>query len=424
MRKEILLLNIIIMLTFILTGCWDARELNTLGINLVMGIDIENDNIIITSEVIKPSALKSESGKGKEITVKYIQGVGKSVFEAIRNATLDFDRKLFVSHTKVYIIGEELAKKGMTDYIDFLQRDQEHRETAYLVVAKGSKAYDVMGISGGIEDIPGNYILRLIENQKYTSKITQITLFEYLRNYYDVGRQPILGVIEKKEKKLANKPEDTIADKSKGAVHEISSEGTAAFHKEKLVGYLNGEETRGLNFIIGKVKDGVIAFPTPITNIDEYSTPTPPSPSEAASISKAINPMSTVEIVKTKTKNDIEIVDGEIMFKTKIDLRGIVGEVIGDLDISKEEGLEVLQNACAKEIKKEVEKAFFKAQKDLKSDIFGFGTLFHRKYPKEWAKIKDNWHDIFQEANLDVEVNVNIVRTGLINVPTKRIKGK
>ena len=167
MGRKRLLLNIIIILAFILTGCWDARELNTLGISLVMGIDIENDNIVITSEVIKPSALKPEGGKGQETTVKYIQGVGKSIFEATRNVTLNFDRKLFVSHTKVYIIGEELAKKGMIDYIDFLQRDQEHRETAYLVIAKGSKAYDVMGISSGIEDIPGNYILQLIENKKY-----------------------------------------------------------------------------------------------------------------------------------------------------------------------------------------------------------------------------------------------------------------
>ncbi len=58
-----------------------------------------------------------------------------------------------------------------------------------------------MGIAAGLEEIPGNYILKLINNFKYNPKAVNVNLAEYLRHFYDMGRQPVLGIIEKKGKK-------------------------------------------------------------------------------------------------------------------------------------------------------------------------------------------------------------------------------
>ncbi len=61
-----------------------------------------------------------------------------------------------------------------------------------------------MGVAAGLEEIPGNYILKLVENFRYNPKTVNVNLAEYLRHFYDMGRQPVLGIIERKEKK-ANK---------------------------------------------------------------------------------------------------------------------------------------------------------------------------------------------------------------------------
>lgn len=45
-----------------------------------------------------------------------------------------------------------------------------------------------------------------------------------------------------------------------------------------------------------------------------------------------------------------------------------------------------------------------KAPDKFKSDIFGFGEVIYRSYPKEWKRLEPNWPQEF--ANLKVNVNV------------------
>ncbi|NMB27629.1 MAG: Ger(x)C family spore germination protein [Tissierellia bacterium] len=420
MIKKVLLLNIIIMVALVLIGCWNARELNALGIALIMGLDFENDKVLLTAEVIEPVPAREKSSMGKGTTVTYVQGIGDNLFDAFRDITLKFDRKLYIAHNKVIIFGEEFAKKSSINDIDLLVRDHEQRETAYLLIAKDSKAYEVMGIAAGLEEIPGNYVLELVENFKYNPKAINIKLAEYLKYFYDMGRQPVLGIIEKKEKKQINKIEKPSSNKE----YQLSIVGAAAFNKEELVGYLNGVETKGFNFIMGRVKTGIVTFPTPNTSVDGSSTPTPSVESDISLKRPTKIHMSTMDIVKLKTKKDVEIIDNNIILKVKVKLRCSLEEVAGDIDISKEENIKEVEKACSEEIKRGVGNTLLKAQKEFKSDIFGFGSVFHRKYPKEWEKIKGNWNDIFAEADFQIEVKTDVIRTGLINTPISRVKGK
>ncbi|WP_352405120.1 Ger(x)C family spore germination protein [Sporanaerobacter acetigenes] len=419
MKKNLALLILSIFWIPIFSGCWGANELDTLGIVTATGLDIENDEIVATFEVIKlnPSS-KSSSPSGPE-NAKYIQARGKTIFEAARNASLKFDRRIYLSHDQVYVFGEEFAKKGLTDYMDFLQRDHECRETAYLLVSKGSKAYEVMGISSGAEDLQGIYIGDMMKNSKNTSKAIAVNISEYFRNYYDAGIQPVLGIVEKKEKKHEKDMELKNKDK-----YEISVEGSAMFNREKLVGYLNGEETRGYNFVRDKVDNATIEFSTVSLDIDSISVPTPKAGGTIDNKDSQIKEYTVVEIIKSKTKNEVEIQDGKIVLKTNVKIRGTIGEELGNIDTSQEKVADAIEEACSKEIKRQIEKAILKAQKEYKVDIFGYGTLFHIKYPKEWEKIKDNWNDMFSEAEFKVDVNTEIIRTGLVNTPSNKVKGE
>ena len=73
-----MLLFMLILMTIIQTGCWNARELNTLGITLVMGIDVEGDDILLTAEIIEPTPAKVETSKDKSEAVRYVQGRGSN----------------------------------------------------------------------------------------------------------------------------------------------------------------------------------------------------------------------------------------------------------------------------------------------------------------------------------------------------------
>ena len=67
MRKKILFINILVTIAIALTGCWNAMELNALGITLVLGLDFENDKVIVTAEIIEPVPAKEKSVPSKGI---------------------------------------------------------------------------------------------------------------------------------------------------------------------------------------------------------------------------------------------------------------------------------------------------------------------------------------------------------------------
>ena len=407
MKKKIILTILIAIQMILLTGCWSSKEINELGIVTMLTIDIEDGEIIVTAEVIVPKPPMGSTESGKKESAKYVQGRGKSLFEAVRNTTLQFDRRLYLAHNQIFILSEEFAREGLAEYTDFILRDHELRETAQLLVAKGGKAYELMGISGGIEELSGAYIESLVKNIKFNSKAVSVTLTDYMRNYYDVEIQPVLGKIEKKEmtiEKIKGKKEKTTG---------LTIEGASVFNRGKLVGFLNGD--RGYNFVRNKIQGGVIEFPTPQT-----------SKARSTITSKILkgNGNTVVEITRSKTKNDIEVHDGKIILKTQVKITGMLGEETGNIDTSNAEVLKLLEKSCSNQVKRQIEKVIKKVQDEYSTDIFGYGKQYHRKDSKGWNKIRNNWDDIFAHAEVLIDVNTEIVRTGLVNKPSSKVKGK
>lgn len=53
-------------------------------------------------------------------------------------------------------------------------------------------------------------------------------------------------------------------------------------------------------------------------------------------------------------------------------------------------------------------------QKQLKSDILGFGTAVYREYPKQWNNYyKKNWDEEFPKVKVKVTCDVRISEVGL-----------
>ncbi|NMA15164.1 MAG: hypothetical protein GX930_08020 [Clostridia bacterium] len=67
-------------------------------------------------------------------------------------------------------------------------------------------------------------------------------------------------------------------------------------------------------------------------------------------------------------------------------------------------------------MKKEVLSAWEKARQ-YNTDIFGFGEAVHKKYPKQWEEIEDEWDDYFPEIKLSLEVEAKLRRSGMTTKP-------
>ncbi len=404
-KNKIIILAYILMSSILLTSCIGSRELQTLAIVTAIGLDREGEEVLITCEIINPttaSSLMSSSPTSSTNNIVFAQGKGRTVFEAIRDIPLHFDRKLFFSHSNVLILGEEFAKRGITEFMDIFLRDNEPRENLYMVVAKGVMAYEIMGVRGELSQSAGNYIYDIIENFKYNGKCVEMTMSEYYRYYYDVSNEPVIGVVEKIEKKVID--EERKKDTPTKYILDIS--GGAALKRDYLLGYFSEDEIFGYNFITNGIKGGLITFKTP------------KGLTKGAAIIGKEGEFTSVEIFYAKTKRNIEITEGKILLNIDVKLRAGLGEESKAVDVGNLEVIHILEEASSKEVKRLISATMDKGQKQFKQDNFSIGEIVHQQHPEVWKEISKDWNSIFPEISYKVNVEIDIVKTGIINVPS------
>ena len=413
LRKIVLFIYLIIISTTLSScvGKFGGKEINKIAIVTSMALDYEDEMFIVTCEVANPqlNSNSNESLGSAELSLfSYPQGRGNSVSQAINSISLHFDKQLFLSHSNLLFIGEDLAKKGIGQGIDFFLRDNGPREDMYVVVVKEGKAYDAIGVRAGSGKSSRNYLYAILNNFPSNGKSMNIQLSEYFRYFYDEGNYPVLGVVQvEKEKKLdaesqEKEPMEKILDVSGGAV----------LKKDKLLGYFDSNEMMGYNFIVNELREGLISFEAPesIKN-------------NKLGIGTA-GKFITINILNSNTKNNIAIEDGKVHLTINIKNKVSIDEINENIDINMPNAISLMEEVCSEKIKEKVSLALEKAKNEFKGDCFGIGMAFHRQYPELWKSISGQWHSIFSEISYDINVETTIVKMGLINTPANERKRK
>lgn len=383
--KKIISTILCIILLLMLPGCWNRRELSTLAIVQAVGIDrTEDGQINVSLQILKPSAIKtstSEKASGTK-SVWVVTSKGETIFDAIRNAALQTDRKSYFSHNTVYVLSERIAKEGIRDELDLLSRDPELRQSPFVFISK-TKAEDIIRSEHEQEKIPGQAIEKLAKLSFATSKIPKVQLIDLLKN-------------------LASKTNDSIipgitivkGDPEAGAKNVVKLDGTAIFKSDKLIGWFDAKETRGVLWIRGEVKSGIVVVPTPG---DETKK-------------------SGIEIIKATSRIVPERVDGNLVLTINVEAMGNLGEQMSTVDLGKPEPFKELEEKTSMVIEEEIYSAIDKAQR-WEVDLFEFGTEVHRQFPKEWPLLEKNWREEFQKLQVNVVIDTELRWTGFIKQP-------
>lgn len=406
--KKLTIILYIIISSIFLSSCVSevgGREIEKIAIATSIGIDYENEKVVITCEVASPSVNNSSGSSVPSSPISkgfvYPQGRGDTVRDAINNINLHFDKKIFLAHSNLLIIGEEFAKRGITDLMDFFMRDNEPREDMYVVVAKEAKAYDIIGVRAGLGRATGNYLYDILNNFPYNAKSINISFAEKYRYFYDIGNNPVIGVVWLEEVKAFD-IEERRAMQTKIV---LNATGGAALRRERLWGYFTGDEMIGFNFIVDEIRGGSIVFRTPDGSKEDIS------------IIGQEGKFTTVNILRSKTKNKISVNDGKIHLTINVKLRGELNEINQAIDVGNSQTILRIENACSQKVKELISATLNKGQKEFKQDNFSIGVAVHEQYPKLWKEISENWQDIFPEISFDVNVETTIVKSGLINTP-------
>ncbi|WP_313894094.1 Ger(x)C family spore germination protein [Psychrobacillus sp.] len=386
MKKGIVILLI---LSVVLSGCWNRRELNELAITMAIGIDKLEDEYLVSAQVVVPAEVSASGGKGGS-PVTLVQGRGETVYEAIRKMTKGSPRKIYPGHLRILILGESLAKEGIGNPLDLISRDWEFRSDFYVVIAKDSTAEELLNIQTPLESIPANKMFNTLKTSEENWAATVgVTLDQLIINLRSDGKEAVLtglvatGQIEKGSSKQNVETVTPAAN--------IQFDDLAAFKDDKLVGWLTEDESRAYSDIMNLVKSTVGTISCP---------------EEGKANLEVLRFKSDV---KGNVKNGIPEVDIGIQIEAN------VGAIECPIDITIPESLEALEKIYEKEVEKTIKDSITSVQEKYEADIFGFGNAIHRSNPKEWKTMKKEWNEYFIDLVVNTKVDVKIIKTGTVS---------
>ncbi|WP_432661858.1 Ger(x)C family spore germination protein [Wukongibacter baidiensis] len=388
MKRTFILFFILIIFTPSLTGCWSSREINEISIASALGIDKSDEGYLVTVQLINPGEIAAQATSTRTPVTTY-RTSGESILEAMRKLTLETPRKIYLSHLRLLVFGEDFAKDGIGKSLDFLSRDHEMRADYYIAVAKNVTAGELLDVLTPVEKIPANKIFSSLEmsTQSWASTY-DVQLDELISSLISDGSNPVLtGIIIKGDSNVGN---DVRNVEKVDSPTTIQLRYIAGFKKDKLVGWLSEEESIGYNYIMDHITSTIVTVPWP----------------EDGKVS--------IELIRTNASIKGIVEDGQPKIDIEVWAEGNVGDVQSKVDLSKTENIYSLEKVVGEKIKSQMEAAIKRAQEDFESDIFGFGDVIHRVDPNLWKELKDNWDKEFKKLEVNIKVNAKIRRLGTI----------
>jgi spore germination protein KC len=385
--KKIVAVLMTLVLIITLVSCKGAKhEINKLAVVLAVGFDLTRDNkYLFTVQVLNTEKESSSSSMGQnkneqqnpsDVIVYSMEG--ETPNDAITKLNRQLANTLFFGHTKYTVIGNDLAQAGMALFVDEALRGYDRRVDSILLVTEG-RAQDIVKIVTNEDKIPANVVNGLIKNQANCGYIPVVSRMNFANALYSKTAAPTLGVIRLRENN-GNK------------VFDLG--GTAVFNKDKLVGYMDINQTRGMQWINGKVKNGNIAVSLPNNNFVDFYILTG----------------------KSKIKSKME--NGELVIEIKIKEEGNIQTITMPVDPMKDyKIMDKFSEIQGDAIEKEAILALQAAQKKYKLDIFDFSGVIKRDNPEYWNKIQKNWSDVFPNLKVKIYVDAKVRRPGLISKP-------
>lgn len=389
MRKIIISLVLILLLT----GCWNYKELNNYCIVTGIAIDKADNGKYEVSFLISNSINNNSDTKDSESKIVVYSGKGKSIYEAIKNIGLITPKELYIGHTSILIISDEIAKEGVSNVIDFFVRFPEVRKDFFVILARDCKAKDALKVTTPLSSFPSQNIY---ENISSTSELQGVV--------YALDFNHMLEILLNKGQNITINSIKILGNKKKGSSNEnlestqpkamIKLDTLGIFKNDKFVKWTTKDESRGINILNNEMEEMYIT----IKYNDGYIV---------------------LKTESLKSKSKVKLINNSPAVDINIKAKTIITEVDSNIDLTDVNTTIKIQKLAEKELVRIVNKAINLA-KDEKTDILGFGELFYKKYPKYFKSVENNWHnDILPNVKTKVKCIINIDSKGTAKTSIK-----
>ena len=466
-KKFLIILLVIVITAFFLTNFSSIYTIDDYAYVIAMGLDNSDDSDLILSLQI---AIPAGSSKGSESSSSQSSS---SIVSTVKckninggvNLINDYlGQKLNLSYCKAMVFSEDIAKKGIGNYICTATNDIEIRPSCDIIVSKCSALDYITNSKPLLENLSSKYYEIASSSQKDTGLTRTISLMSFYNRYYDSLCEPYapLSSIEESNESgkanqtsqanqanqlnQANKAEqinsnasinkkesesnsedaknevqgktldsDKNSDNSNGGDSSSSSGGNSESSSKKDVEKDNASEkikNQGLAIfkddkLIGEISREETLCYMLVSGKLKDAVINVPSPFEDADY-------VSLNISSVHSKNKVEIKNGTPFITCNISLSArVLSSTKTSNYLSKENSL-ALEYATNSYLNANITDFLYKTSKELKSDFIGFGRNAVRSFKTmdDWKNY--DWLNKYQNSEFNVNVNTTVKSSYLL----------
>lgn len=377
-------IKFLILLLPLLSGCYNYRELNELGITTAVSIDYKDNNFYVIAEVINPIKQQDASSSNNSPFVNY-NSSSSSLQDAFRKVVLESPRQLYAAQLEIIVLSEEVVNNHLEEVLEYFARDPESRTEIKIIVAKTEDSTKAITLQTLLTSLSSSNIINSLDLQsKVLGMSYPVTLNELLNMYIDPYLEVVLPSMTLYGNYEIGDEKENITTSSPKAIVKI--DGSTITKDNKILGYLDLEESKILNLINGKLKETIIKM----NYYDGYIIFEP----NRIKVSRELD-----------IKNNIIKINISGYSKTK--------EIQSNIDLKDPKEVKKLNKALNMELEKKITDTFNSIREKYGTDVFGFQELYYRTNYKYFKENCTNWYEnIYPKIKLEVKANVRLYEKG------------
>lgn len=395
MKKTILCA---VLCVFLLTGCVYGTDVDEQAFVIAVGLEPGSEfNYRVTFVFSNPSSGSSGeqggggSDKGKSSDIVTLEA--PTVFSAVRRLNDLKSKKINLTHTKIVVFSDKLAKDGVSDIVEGLSSSRDFRPNTLLCISSGSAEEYLKAVKPVQETFIDKYFDHSMQ-KVVTDSVNESYLYYLYFNIVDTNFGSLVPLVGTSSKKLDEAPtvppyaddfalNDFAGDIIKNAENDTEFSGGAILKDGKLVAKIGSLYTDISRLIC-----------------DEFH------PDSYSFLHKDSGKYITIRITQhARIRTDAKLSGGKAVIKKEvpIDIRYV--DPAGVIK-NKDDSDKFLSYIC-KVLSEKANALILKSQTEYDSDFLGLGEDIKHLFIDLDSWEKFNWKEKYKTADIDIKFTVN-----------------
>lgn len=362
-----------IMITLLLSGCWDFQRMRDRMLISGIAIEKEDEGYIVGIESLNllsggPTSQQQGGGQEAKVTIEKVNY--PSIEVPLHSVQTKVIGEPFYSNIQILIIGKKQAEEGISGIISHFLRDPDMRRTTPVVFAENP--IDILKVKQKDERFVANYIKQIITLTEGTGRTITTDIGDVSRAIHENNIDLIPNI------KLGKNKQD------------IEVSGVSILKKGKVVGHLSEKESIIVAFMKEIVESGSLRMDCPEAGTGSVS----------------------MDIVHTSSSLKPKVSEGNLIIGGNLKAKGYLAEyTCGDGSL-KGTTLNSLEKDFTELLQKNVQTQLSAIYERTGEDVLNVKSILKKNNPDEWETVKSEYEGMVKSPIIDVKVSVDLILKG------------